>query len=64
MKTYLFNPETGDYLGEDFVDEAAVKSGTFEIPPNVTTVAPPDGGRGHKMIFDVAAQCWEVHSRW
>jgi hypothetical protein len=64
MKTYLFNPETCVCLGEDIDDDASVKSGSFSIPSNVTTVAPPAGGRGHEMIFDVVAQCWDVHSQW
>ncbi len=64
MKTYLFKPETGAYLGENFIDEALMKSDSFVIPSNVTTVAPPEGGRGHEMIFVADAQCWEVHSQW
>jgi hypothetical protein len=67
MKTYLYNPETGVYLGEYFVDEDEahiMKRGSFVIPPEMTTIAPPEGGRGHKMVFDVDAQCWEVRSHW
>ena len=63
MKIYRFNPETGIYLGEDFADEAPMKRGAFVVPPDATTVAPPEGGRGHLLVFDVAAQCWEVRSR-
>jgi hypothetical protein len=62
MKIYLFDTETNVYLGEDFADEAPLESGAFVIPPNATTIAPPEGGRGHIMVFDVVAQCWEVHS--
>jgi len=62
MKIYLFNPETGVYLGEDFADEALMKQGGYLIPPGATTVAPPEGGRGHLLVFDVDAQCWETHS--
>ena len=64
MKAYLFNPETRVYLGEGFVDDALVKSGSFVIPANATTVAPPTGGWGHEMTFDPEAQCWEIHSQW
>jgi hypothetical protein len=64
MKIYLFNPETGAYLGEDFADEALMKQGKYEIPPGATTIAPPEGGRGHILVFDVVAQCWEVRSHW
>ena len=62
MKIYLFDPETGHYLGEDFADEALMGRGTFVVPPGATTVAPPAGGQGHILLFDAAAQCWEVHS--
>ena len=62
MKIYLFNPETGAYLGEDFADEALMKQGGYAIPPGATTIAPPEGGRGHILVFDVVAQCWETHS--
>jgi hypothetical protein len=64
MTIYLFNPENNVYLGEDFVDEALMKSDAFVVPANTTTIAPPKGGRGHTMIFDAVAQCWEVHSYW
>jgi len=64
MKIYLFNPETGAYLGEDFADEALMKQRKYEIPPGATTIAPPEGGRGHILVFDVVAQCWEVRSHW
>ena len=62
MKIYLFNPETGVYLGEDFADEALMKQGGYVIPPGATTIAPPEGGLGHILVFDVVAQCWETHS--
>ena len=63
MKIYLFNPETGVYLGEDFADESMMMQEGFVIPPGATTIAPPEGGRGHVLVFDVDAQCWEVRSR-
>ena len=64
MKSYLFNPETGVYLGDYFVDEVPVTCGPFTVPPKATTIAPPEGGLGHKLLFDVVAQCWEVHTHW
>jgi len=62
MKIYLFNPETGVYLGEDFADVALMKKEGYVIPHGATTIAPPEGGRGHILVFDVVAQCWETHS--
>ena len=64
MTLYMFNPENSVYLGEDFVNEALIKSGAFMVPANTTTISPPEGGRGHMMVFDAVAQCWEVHSHW
>jgi len=63
MKIYRFNPETGVYLGEDFADEAPMERGDFVLPPDATTIAPLEGGRGHILVFDVVAQCWEVRTR-
>jgi hypothetical protein len=63
VKIYLFNPETGVYLGEGFADEAPMKRGDFVLPHDATTIAPPEGGRGHILVFDLDAQCWEVRSR-
>jgi hypothetical protein len=62
LKFYLFNPDTGVYFGE-FVADEAPEPGSFPLSPlEMTTIAPPEGGRGHIMVFDSAAQCWEVRS--
>lgn len=63
MKIYRFTPETGVYLGEDFADEAPMERGAFALPPDATAIAPPEGGLGHILVFDVVAQCWEVRTR-
>jgi len=60
MKIYLFNPETGVYLGEDFADKAPVKQGSYILPPDATTIAPPAVGRGQLLVFNSAAERWEV----
>ncbi len=62
MKIYLYNPENGFYLGEDFADEALVGVNACALPSNATTIAPPEGGQGHVVVFDEEAQCWEVRS--
>jgi hypothetical protein len=61
MKIYLFNPETGVYLGEDFADEAPMKLGGYILPPDATTIAPPAIERGHILVFNFAEERWEVH---
>jgi hypothetical protein len=60
MKIYRFNPETGVYLGEDFVDEVPMKRGAFVIPPDATTIAPPQGEPGKITVFNADEQRWEV----
>jgi len=60
MKIYLFNPETGSYLGEDFADEAPMKRGAWVIRPDATTIAPPNIKPGQILLFNVHEQRWEV----
>jgi hypothetical protein len=62
MKIYLFDPETGIYLGEDFADEAPMKPGGYIIPPDVTTIPPPRGGQGQVPVFNCKEQKWEIRS--
>jgi hypothetical protein len=62
MKNYLYYPETGVYLGEYFVEDVPVTNCPPVVPHKTTTIAPPDGGRGHLLLFDEVAQCWEVHT--
>ena len=63
MKIYLFNLETGMYLGEDFADEAPMGRGTFVVPPDATTIAPPLVKRGQMLAFNRAAQRWDILQR-
>ncbi len=60
MKIYLFNPENGVYLGEDFADEEPVKRGSYSIPADATTIAPPSAGHGEAPVFDMGEQRWEI----
>jgi len=63
MKIFLFNPESGFYLGEDFADEAPMEPGTFVIPPDATTIAPPRPGPGQVAVFNTGTRRWEVLDR-
>ena len=63
MKIYLFNPETGVYLGEDFADEAPMRRGAFVVPPDATHIAPPATGHGERLVFNVAEQRWYIRQR-
>ena len=60
MKIYLFNPETGVYLGKDFAYEAPTKQGGYIIPPGATTIAPPDVAHGLILVFNFDKERWEV----
>jgi hypothetical protein len=62
MKIYLFNPETGIYLGEDFTDETPMKRGEFVIPSDATTIPPPPVERGQIPVFNAAERRWEVRT--
>lgn len=63
MKIYLFNPETGVYLGEDFADEAPMERGAFVVPPDATTLAPPTVERGQLLVFNTAEHRWDIRQR-
>ena len=58
MKIYLFDTETGIYLGEDFADEGD-RPGEYRLPEGATTIAPPERADGIPR-FDPARQRWEV----
>jgi hypothetical protein len=60
MKIYLFDPETGVYLGEDFADKAPMNGGGYIIPPDATTIVPPRVERGQIPVFNFSEKCWEV----
>jgi hypothetical protein len=63
MKIYLFNTETGVYLGEDFADEAPMERGTFIVPPDATTITPPMVEHGQLLVFNAAEQRWDFQQR-
>ena len=62
MKIYLFHPETGIYLGEDFADDSAIGGNGCTLPPHATTVAPPAAGLGLIPVFCGASGCWVVRT--
>ena len=63
MKIYLFNTETGMYLGEAFADENPLQRGVFVVPPDATAIAPPQAGPGEVPVFISLALCWEICKR-
>ena len=63
MKIYLFNTETGVYLGEDFADEASMgRLAGYEVPADATTIVPPRVERGEVPVFNAFEKRWDVCS--
>ena len=60
MKIYLYNTETGVYLGEDFADAASIKGGSYVIPEDATTIPPPEVKPGEVAVFHPDIGKWEV----
>jgi len=60
MKIYLFSPENGAYLGEDFADEDQFRRGSYIIPEDATTVPPPKVDSEQMLFFNVCEQRWEI----
>jgi hypothetical protein len=60
MKIYLFYPETGVYLGEDFSDDLPLCQGREAVPPHATTIAPPPYRRGEVPVFTATENRWEI----
>ncbi len=58
MKIYLFDTETGIYLGEDFADKGT-RPGEYRLPEGATTIAPPERADGVPR-FDQSRQQWEI----
>ncbi len=63
MKIYLFNPQNGAYLGEDFADESPMARGEYIVPPDATTIAPPLIKNGQRLVFNTLEQRWDVRLR-
>ncbi|HYS43414.1 MAG TPA: hypothetical protein VEM32_05480 [Geobacteraceae bacterium] len=62
MKIYLFNPETGVYLGEDFANEAPMGRDAYLLPDDATTIEPPEVEYGQFPVFRADEKRWEVRS--
>ena len=62
MKIYLFEPESGVYLGEDFSDDAYESGEDPERPIDFTTIKPPPADSGQILVFNIVNVRWEVRS--
>lgn len=55
MKIYRFDPDTGIFQGEDFVDPSE-----FTTETGVTNVLPPEPVLGMIRCFDATATTWRL----
>ena len=62
MKIYLFDVETGLYLGQDYADTSSV-AGICELPENATTSRPPEGGPDQVAVMNRQTMEWELHRK-
>ena len=60
MKIYLFNPDSGFYLGEDFSDDLPICPGREALPAHATTIAPPPYQSGEVPVFRSAENQWRI----
>ena len=59
MKVYLYQKETGMYLGEDYFDTSQI-AGICEMPENATTIKPPYAGPSQVAAFKLSINSWEI----
>ncbi len=60
MKIYLFNFETGEYIGEDNAQSCQLNEQDFILPCNATTVKPPKLKARQMAVFERENQHWVV----
>jgi hypothetical protein len=60
MKIYLFNPESGVYLGEDFTDDRPMCQGRKAVPIDASIIPPPPYRRGEVPVFSVVNNKWAI----
>ena len=51
MKFYHYNPQSGEYLGEDTAQESPLEEDVYLVPAHATTTEPPEGELGKARIF-------------
>lgn len=61
MKIYLYDTDTGCYLGEDFASAPCYPEVADSLT-GATTVAPPPCAVGQAPVFLPASQEWQVRS--
>ncbi len=62
MKVYLFDAETGLYLGQDYADTSSV-AGICDLPENATTIRPPECGPDRVPVMNRQTMQWELHRK-
>jgi len=59
MKIYLYDAETGFYLGQDYVDTSSV-AGICDLPENATVTKPPEGSPDQVAVMNRQTMQWEL----
>ena len=59
MKIYLFDVETGLYLGQDYADTSSV-AGICDLPENATAIRPPEYGSDRVPVMNRQTMQWEL----
>jgi hypothetical protein len=58
MKTYNYNPETFEYVGEGLADPDPLEPGNWLIPGNSVVIPPPLPVEGKTINYDTEAKAW------
>ncbi len=59
---YLFDPVTGEFLGEENAQRSPMEPGKYLFPEYSTIKAPPTPGANEVAVFDKALDAWGLKS--
>lgn len=59
---YLFDPVTGEFLGEENAQHSPMEPGKYLFPEYSTLKAPPTPGANEVAVFDKALDAWGLKS--
>lgn len=59
MTIYNYDKESHEYWSSAEASESPLEPGTYLVPANATTIAPPSKKKGYTRVFDPTAGVWE-----